>query len=206
MQCTYVSSWDGMERALDKREQLGKTFAKYGFTPTISLPITDEVKVDVGPDQTGLLLMAVEAYQEASRRNDAMKCMNELRILWPDDISIKLSYVELMMEAAEEDKGILHEVIELTSGLENDSFVHTGLLLYKGRALRLLGLHEGAKEVLSAALRRKKDRPKTLLSAIRYERALLYEDMDQPRKARSEFEKLYADDPGFKDLATRLGL
>ena len=110
------------------------------------------------------------------------------------------------MEAAEEDRDILHEVVELTSGIQNDSFVQTGLLLYKGRALRRLGLHEGAKQVLTAALRRTKDRPKALLSAIRYERALLYEDMDQPRKARSEFEKLYADDPGFEDLAMRLGL
>lgn len=53
-----------LERALDNQAELGKTFAKYGFTPTISLPITDEVKVDVGPDRTGLLLIAVEGYQE----------------------------------------------------------------------------------------------------------------------------------------------
>lgn len=39
-----------------------------------------------------------------------------------------------------------------------------------------------------------------------YERALVYEDLGKPRRARSELEKLYAEDPDYEDVAARLGL
>jgi len=42
--------------------------------------------------------------------------------------------------------------------------------------------------------------------ALRYERALVYEEMGQRKRARKEFEKLYADDPDYGDVAARLGL
>ncbi len=80
------------------------------------------------------------------------------------------------------------------------------LLLYKARALRGLGLPDAARETLTIALRRKKDRSDELLRALRYERALVYGEMDQRKRARKEFEKLYADDPDYGDVAARLGL
>jgi tetratricopeptide (TPR) repeat protein len=84
--------------------------------------------------------------------------------------------------------------------------VHAALMLYKARALRQLGLPTAARDTLSAALRRKKDRPDELLRALRYERALVYEDLGRLRQSRSELEKLYAEDPDYEDVATRLGL
>jgi hypothetical protein len=35
---------------------------------------------------------------------------------------------------------------------------------------------------------------------------LVYEDLGRRRRSRSEFEKLYAEDPDYEDVATRLGL
>ena len=52
----------------------------------------------------------------------------------------------------------------------------------------------------------KKDRSADLLHALRYERALAYEDLGQKSRARAEFEKLYAETPDFEDVAERLGL
>ncbi|MFW6107031.1 MAG: hypothetical protein ACOC8H_02630, partial [bacterium] len=74
------------------------------------------------------------------------------------------------------------------------------------QALRTLGLPTAARDVLTPALRKKKDRDEELLRGIRYERACVYEDLGRKRRARREFEKLYAEKPGFEDVADRLGL
>ena len=76
----------------------------------------------------------------------------------------------------------------MTEGVENESEIHAALLLYKAKALRRLNLKEAAGDVLSKVLRRKKDRSDDLLYALRYERALAYEDLGQHKRARSELE------------------
>ncbi|RLB04012.1 MAG: DUF4236 domain-containing protein, partial [Deltaproteobacteria bacterium] len=73
-------------------------------------------------------------------------------------------------------------------------------------ALRRLNLKEAARDVLTKAVRRKKDRSDDLLRALRYERALVYEEMGQHKRARFELEKLYAEAPDYEDVAARLGL
>jgi len=55
-------------------------------------------------------------------------------------------------------------------------------------------------------LRKKRGRSEDLLRALRYERACLYEDLGQQRRARSEFEKLYVEAQDYEDVAARLGL
>ncbi len=62
------------------------------------------------------------------------------------------------------------------------------------------------RDTLTAALRRKKGRSDDLLRALRYERALAYEDLGQKSRARAEFEKIYAETPDYEDVAVRLGL
>lgn len=123
-----------------------------------------------------------------------------------DDVVVRLSLAELLWEARGRDTGTLQRIVRLAEGVENDSPVHAALLLYKGRALRGLGLWEAARDVLTRALRRKKGRPADLLRALRYERALAYEALGQRARARSEFGKLYAEDPDYEDVARRLGL
>ena len=91
-------------------------------------------------------------------------------------------------------------------GIENETPVHTALLLYKARALRGLRLLDAARETLKDVLRRRKGRSEELLRALRYERALVYESLGKPRRARSELEKLYAETPDYEDVAARLGL
>jgi hypothetical protein len=34
----------------------------------------------------------------------------------------------------------------------------------------------------------------------------VYEELGQQKRARSEFEKVYAEEPGYEDVAERLGL
>jgi predicted Zn-dependent protease len=64
----------------------------------------------------------------------------------------------------------------------------------------------GAIDVLTLANRRRKDRPDELMRQIRYDRALLYEQVGRKADARREMERLYAEAPGFPDLRKRLRL
>ncbi|WP_419606339.1 hypothetical protein, partial [Thiolapillus sp.] len=124
----------------------------------------------------------------------------------PDDVVVKLSLAELLLEASPGDRNVYRKVVRLAEGIENETPVHTALLFYKAKALHGLGLLDAARDTLTVVLRRKKDRSGDLLRAIRYERIQVYEDLGQHRRARSELEKLYAETPDYEDVAARLGL
>jgi tetratricopeptide (TPR) repeat protein len=150
------------------------------------------------------LLALAEAHQAQNRDAEAITCLERLQKLAPGDVIVKLSLVELLLDSASGDRDTCQRVVQLTEGIENETALHATILLYKAQALRSLGLLEAAAEVLKTALARKKDRPDDLLRALRYERALVYEAQGQAKKARSEFEKLYAEDPDYEDVASRL--
>jgi hypothetical protein len=192
--------------AAELARNLGRYFKKYGISAAMSLPVTDEVAAHVGPNIRGVLLGLVETYQRKRRWQDAMSCLERLRRLSPDDVVVKLSLAELVLEADPKDKDTCQKVVRLARGVRNDSPVHAALLLYKARALRRLELHTAARDVLTKTLRRTKDRSEELLRALRYERALVYEELGQKKRSRAELEKIYAQDPEFEDVAKRLGL
>jgi hypothetical protein len=110
------------------------------------------------------------------------------------------------MEAENPTKEAYLEVVDLTEDVKNQSAAHAALLLYKAKALRGLSLPGAAQEVLTGALKKTKDRPADLLRALRYERALVYEEQREMKKARMELEKLYAEAPDYEDVKRRLGL
>jgi len=192
--------------AAEKHSRLGRYFSKYGISATLSLPITDEVFAHVGLDLRGVLLGLVEVYQRQERWEDAIACLERLRRLEPDDVVVKLSLAELLLTARPGETNACRKVVGLAEGIENETPLHTALLLYKARTLRGLGLLMAARETLTGALRRKKGCSEELLRALRYERALVYEALGKRRQARAELEKLYAEDPDDEDVAARLGL
>ncbi len=192
--------------AASKHTQLGRYFSKYRISATMSIPITDEVCAHVGPDLKGVLLGLVELYQRQKRWRDAGACLERLRRLDPYDVVVKLSLAELLLDARPSDRRVCRKVVQLAEGIENETPLHTALLLYKAKALRCLGLVEAARQTLTKALRRKKGRSEELLRALRYERALVYDALGQHGRARRELEKIFAEDPDFEDVATRLGV
>lgn len=192
--------------ALDKHRELGKYLDKYGLSATLSLPITYEVTAHVGPDLRGVLLGLVEVYQRQRNYQQALDCLERLLDLEPEDVVVKLSLAELLLEASPGEKETCQKVVRLAEGVTNETPVHTALMLYKARALKELGFLEAARDTLSQALRRKKDRPPELLKALRYERALIYHALGQKKRARADLERLYSQDPGYKDVAERLGM
>jgi tetratricopeptide (TPR) repeat protein len=192
--------------AVRQAPELGKSLSSHGLSVTMNLAITEEVQAHVEPGIHGVLLALAEAYQAQEKQPEAVNCLERLRQLTPGDLVVNLSLAELLMESDDLTKETCQRVVQLTEGVENESAVQTALLLYKAKALRGLGLLDAALEVLTGALKRKKDRSDELLQALRYERTLVYERQGESKKARAELEKLYAEAPDYEDVKTRLGL
>jgi tetratricopeptide (TPR) repeat protein len=194
-----------LSTALNQHQQLGKYLRKYGLTFTLSLNVAEEIMVSLPFNRTGVLLALVEVWQRQEQFQQAADALMELRRLLPQDVAVKLSLAELLMTTEPDNREQAQYIVKMTANLDNECEIHTALLLYKARALRLLGMHTAARDELTKALRRTADRPPDLLQAIRYERALVYEELGQKTRARSEWERLYADDPDYEDVAKKLG-
>jgi len=192
--------------AVKHKDELGRCYRKYGVTLDVHLSVTEDVTARVEPDLRGVLLGLTELHQRRKQWREAIAALTRLRRLEPDDPVLALSFVELAEAALPQSRKRCEEILTVCKDVQNDSVVHAALLMYKGKALRQLGLPDEARAVFNLALRRRKDRPPDLLRAIRYERGLLYEEMGDPKRARSDFEKIYADDPEYEDVAKRLGL
>lgn len=195
-----------LEAAVAIPDQLGRTVERYGITATLVLHVTDEISASLEPSLDGALLALVEAYQQLGREADAMTALRRLQALAPDDPVVRLSLAELLVRGHPADRPALEEAARLGENAPNDSAIHAALRLYRATAMRELGLPDAAAAVLSETLRRTADRPAELLHALRYERALAYEAAGQPKRARSDLERLYAEAPGYEDVATRLGI
>lgn len=194
------------QEAERRHAAIGHGFSRYGVALALSMPITDQVTAHIEPSRQGLLLGQVEALQEQKNYQEALETLLELRRIGPDDIAVKVSFAEVVMEAFSNNHDLCHEIVQMAADLTNETSLHAALMLYKARALRTLGLASGARDTLTAALRKKKDRSATLLRALRYERALVYEDLGQCARARADFEKIYAQAPDYPGIAAKLGL
>jgi len=121
------------------------------------------------------------------------------------DPVVLLSFAELALDTPD-DRALMDRVVRATVHVENETPVDTAILLYRGRALAALGMPDAAIDVFTLANRRRKDRPEGLLHQIRYDRAVLYEQVGRAAQARREFERLYAEDHELEDVRARLNL
>jgi len=192
------------QRALQQSKTLGQMFGQYGLTPRIGLPVTPEVTAELQPNAHSALLGLVEALQLQGKDSEAVAHLETLLDRQADDPVALASYAELVLDT--EDRSCWQRVVELTAPVGNETAIHTAVLLLRGKALVKLGMDHAAEGVFTTALRRTKDRAETLLREIRYQRALVFERLGKRVQARRELERVYAEDPGFEDVAMRLGV
>ena len=200
----FADAERSLEVAKRKQARLGHYFEKYGIQATASLAITEEVAAIIGPNVRGLLLALAEVHQHQGRPKDAIEDLKQIYHRDPEDVVVRLSLAELLVDEGGSKRNC-QTVVRLAEGIENDSEIHAGLLLYKAKALRKLGVLTAARETLSQTLRRTKGRSDELLRALRYERALVYDGLGWGKRYRKALEKLYAEDTDYEDVAERLG-
>lgn len=202
----YADAVNYLSFALEQKAELGRRLAKYGIAATVLLPVTEEISAMVAPNTDGVMLALSEAYQHAGQMQPAAEMLRQLLATHPGNLVLRISLSEMLLDGAPEDRAVCEEVQGLSDGVENDSDYHALLLYYRARAMRGLGLKDAARDVLTTALKKTKDRSQDVLLALRYERALVYADLGQEKESRADLEKIYASDPGYEDVKQRLGL
>lgn len=168
----YADAEQYLGYARQKRASLGRYFQKYDVDAAASVPITERISAQVGPTMRGVLLGLAEAHQAQGKGREAIEDLKLLHRQRPDDAVVLLALVESLIEDVG-DKRACQQVVRLTQSIGNESEIQAAILLWKGKALRELGLNTAARDTLTAAFRRKKGRSDELLRAIQYERALV---------------------------------
>ena len=159
----------------------------------LTVAVTENVSVDVPFGSMAAALTLAEVYQRNGRLDEAIGLLQQLVEVAPHPFLV-LSLCDLFAEAAAWD-----EIVEVAAGTANEEDVSLQVRLFQARALTEQGMREAALDAYKDALRSKKRDP-DLLKAARYERARLYLDMARKAQGRKELERLYAEDPGFRDV------
>lgn len=169
----------------------------------IHLPITEHISAIIQPGLRGITLARAEAEQASEHWQAALTALEALHNAEPEDAVVILSISEILVEEQADDAAY-KRVVELTHNIDNESELEAAILYRKGRALCRLNRLTAARDAFTAAFRCKKNRDAELLIAIQYERALVYEMLGHHKHARDEFGRIYADNPGYADVAQRI--
>ncbi len=171
---------------------------KYLAGATIDIDITPHVTANVSSGGLAATLLLVELYQAQRRVREAIALLEEIDGL-AEEPTLTLSLCELYTS-----RQLWDDVIECAKKTSSEDDITLEILIYYGRALQEKELHEAATTIFTKALRRKKNRSLILLNEARYWRAISYQEQGKNRQANKEFQKLYAENPDFKDVVTRL--
>ncbi|HEX2088447.1 MAG TPA: tetratricopeptide repeat protein [Actinomycetota bacterium] len=173
---------------------------KYGIGGAALVAVTPNVVAQVPHGNLAAGLLLAELYQRSGRADEAAELLETLGAVAPHPL-FALSLADLYTELEQRDP-----VLRVTDDyVTNTDDATAQLLVYRGRAFREKGMYVTALETLKEALKSRK-RNADILKQARYERGLLYEAMGSEAKARTEFERLYAADPYFADVASRVGM
>ena len=193
---------EGRARAVEMLERLVQSDAELPtplmqkYLPGVEVPvqITPSVRASVALDELAVSLLLVEFYQEQGRVDDAVGLLEEVADLDPEP-ALTLSLCELYADA-----GAWDGIIERAQGVEVSDDLTLEIVIFYGRAMQEKGLHEAAASVFTGALRKKKGRNPALLREAVYRRALSHLKLGKRAQANRELQKLYAEDPTFRDV------
>jgi tetratricopeptide (TPR) repeat protein len=139
--------------------------------------------------------------QLADQPQMAIELLESLGAEAPGEPVFALSLADLYFEGDHWD-----DLLRVTEGVTtNEDDATLNILAFRAYALNEKGLTDAAVAVTKEALRTKKRNP-ALLRFARYIRGRAYENAGKAALARKEFEKVYAEDAGFGDVAERLGM
>jgi tetratricopeptide (TPR) repeat protein len=174
---------------------------KYNVGGSIAVNVTPAVMVTVPFSNVAVALILAEAYQLTEQRQKAIELLESLGAQAEDEAVFALSLADLYAEAGQWD-----DVVRVTEGVRtNEDDMTLNALLFRADALYELGMTEGTLALTKECLRTKKRSP-DLLRMARYLRGLTYEKAGKAGMAKKEYEKIYAEDANFADVASRLGL
>jgi tetratricopeptide (TPR) repeat protein len=181
----------------DQRPLPDELMAKYVPGGSLAVGVTEHVRVEVPFGSLAAVLTLVECYQANDRHEEAIGLLQQLVDL-DGDPALVLSLCDLYAETDAWD-----EIVELAAGTRNEDDASLQVRLFQAEALERQGMNDAALETYKDALRSTK-RDAALLKAARYGRGRLYLQLGKKAQGRKDLERVYADDPQYRDVADLL--
>jgi tetratricopeptide (TPR) repeat protein len=181
----------------DPRPLPDELMTKYVAGGELLIGVTEHVRVEVPFGSLAAALTLAECYQRGERHEEAIGLLQQLVEL-DSDPALVLSLCDLYAETDAWD-----EIVELAAGTRNEDDVSLQVRLFQAEALERQGMNEAAVEAYKDALRSTK-RDGELLKAARYGRGRLYLQLGKKSQGRKDLERVYADDPQYRDVADLL--
>jgi tetratricopeptide (TPR) repeat protein len=173
---------------------------KYGVGGSMVISVTPALDVTVPMSNLSVALLLAEAYQRTEQRDRAIELLESLGAAGPGQPAFALALAELYFEDER-----WEEVARVTEGGQtNEGDMTLGLLNYRAFALNELGLHDAALALTKEGLKSRK-RSAGLLRETRYIRGRAYESTGKKTLAQKEYERVYAEQVDYADVAHRLG-
>jgi tetratricopeptide (TPR) repeat protein len=201
-----IQTDDGMKESIHWFEEIwknksdlanNKLFKKYVSQIIVVIPVAPGILFQTYLNIQALGLLYIEVLQQGRNFRRAKQIAEELTA---DQISaISLSEIEVQL-------GEYDEVLSLTENIDNVYDSTAILLVFRAIALREKKLFDASKEVLKESLKSKKRNPDILHKAL-FERAKTHIAEGSKAKAKSDLEKIIANDsdyPGVNELLKAL--
>jgi tetratricopeptide (TPR) repeat protein len=201
-----IQTDDGMKESIHWFEEIwknksdlanNKLFKKYVSQIIVVIPVAPGILFQTYLNIQALGLLYIEVLQQGKNFRRAKQIAEELTA---DQISaISLSEIEVQL-------GEYDEVLSLTENIDNVDDSTAILLVFRAIALREKKLFDASKEVLKESLKSKKRNPDILHKAL-FERAKTHIAEGSKAKAKSDLEKIIANDsdyPGVNELLKAL--
>jgi tetratricopeptide (TPR) repeat protein len=192
----YAKAIPHLERVVASSESLPDKLMKKYVSPDdqVAVTVTSELTVQLPWSSLSATVALAEAYQHVGRNEEAIGLLQQVAELDREPIW-RLSLAELLAESKE-----WTEVVEVAAGIENDDDVSLQIKLLQASALHAMGLTEAAIDTYAACLRSRK-RSAELLILARYSRGVLLLKLGKRSQALRDLGKVYAQDPGYRDVA-----
>ncbi|MBQ9369008.1 MAG: DUF4236 domain-containing protein [Victivallales bacterium] len=181
--------------------RIGEFYQKYALGMTFHLAISTFYEADFPPCMLVSYLSHVEMLQQLKRCSDACKLLLDVQKRFPDNLDVIISLADIVLENEPDNEEWMNTLVNTTKNLENDSYAHAVLLMYKAEAFDNLGMTDAAITTLTNTMRKKADRPKEFLLELQYQRGVLYQKSGKNAQALKDFNAVYAEDPTYANVA-----
>ncbi|MBR4221341.1 MAG: DUF4236 domain-containing protein [Victivallales bacterium] len=181
--------------------RIGEFYQKYALGMTFHLAISSFYEADFPPCMLVSYLSHVEMLQQLKRCSDACKLLLDVQKRFPDNLDVIISLADIVLENEPDNEEWMNTLVNTTKNLENDSYAHAVLLMYKAEAFDNLGMTDAAITTLTNTMRKKADRPKEFLLELQYQRGVLYQKSGKNAQALKDFNAVYAEDPTYANVA-----
>lgn len=187
-------------RAESNPSQIGAFYRKYQLEMTLTLCLSPFLTVELPPDPLTAYLAHAEALRQLGRTTEACNLLLSLYKRNPQNHLVIISLSELVLSASPNNAQWMNAIVNLTRNVDNESYIHTVMLMHKAEAFDNLGMPDAAITTLSSALRRKAGRPRELLTELQYQRGVLLAKTGQKVKAKKDLNEVFAQDPDYADV------